>query len=64
MQNNMERKEGDTDKVLNKNMTDMGKGSQKESNTNDNKFMKMVEATSNAYSEALKKLAEGEPNDR
>ena len=68
MQNNMERKEGDADKVLSKNMSGTGNGQQKESKssgesiTNDDRFMKMVETTGSAYSEALKKLAEGEPD--
>ena len=66
MQNNMERKEADADKILSKNMSDMGNDQQKEgrssgeSNKNDDKFMRMLEVTGSVYDEALRRLAGGE----
>jgi len=66
MQNNMVRKERDSAQALSKSMAGMGNNPLKEgkssgeSPTNDDRFIKMVEATGNAYSEALRKLAEGE----
>lgn len=66
MQNDMERKEGDAVQTLGESIFGIGDNTQKEGNLSgespekDDSFMKMIEATGNAYDEALRKLAEGE----
>ena len=69
MQSDIERKEEDAGRTLSKSMSGMGTNLQKvgktlgESHTDGDRFIRMIEVTSNAYGEALRRLAEGEPGD-
>ena len=66
MQNDMEHIEGDAVQALGESIFGKGDNTQKESKLSgenpekDARFMTMIEATGNAYDEALRKLAEGE----